>query len=77
MQCVQWIQALNTTNDNISDDSAVPESMVGQKQIDYKFQPGFNFLKDRIGLDTKMASNCIVATTLAICMPQAISLNSP
>ena len=56
MQCVQWIQSLNTVNDNASDDSAVPESMMGQKKIDYKFQPGFNCLKDKFGLNTKMAN---------------------
>ena len=35
---------------------AVAECMVGQKQMDYKFQRGFNFLEDKFGLDTKMAS---------------------
>ena len=55
MQCVQWIQSLNTINDNVSDDSVVPENMVGQKETDYKFQPGFNCMKDKLGLNTKMA----------------------
>ena len=35
----------------------VPEHMVGQKQMNYKFQPGFNFLKDKFGLNAKMTSN--------------------
>ena len=35
---------------------AVAEHMVGQQQTNYKFQPGFDFLEDKFGLDTKMAS---------------------
>ena len=76
IQYVQQIQSLSTANDNVLDNNAVAECMVGQKQTDYRVQHGFNCLEDNFGLDTKMAnkSQNSVASSLQLVfyVPQAV-----
>ena len=39
--------------------NVVTKCMVGQEQMDYRFQLGFNRLEDKFGLNTKMASKTV------------------
>ena len=66
---VHWIQSLSTANYNVYNDNAVLEGMVGKKQMDYRFQPGFNCLEDKFSLNTKIASRITefhIASSLAL-----------